>query len=214
MTKLSKPALVIFDCDGVIVDSESLAGDIFWQQLKRLGWTLDLRDTTNMFIGRSLKDCFKRAETELGAQLPTDFESTLQSETFAAFETSLTPLPGVDALANLLTQMDIEYCVASSGSYEKMSTTLGITELALLFPRRFSSSEVKRGKPAPDLFLHVAQTLGHSPDRCWVIEDSSAGITAAVDAGMTAVKLGGEEMAGAHHVKTHFELVNILKEFE
>ena len=112
-TKLSKPALVIFDCDGVIVDSESLAGDIFWPQLKRLVWTLGLRDTTNMFIGRSLKDCFKRAETELGAQLPTDFESTLQSETFAAFETSLTQMPGVDALANLLTQMDIEYCVGN-----------------------------------------------------------------------------------------------------
>lgn len=214
MTKLSKPTLVIFDCDGVIVDSEALAGDVFWKQLTRLGWTLDLHDTTKLFIGRSLKDCFKRAEAELGTRLPNDFESNLQKETFAVFESDLAQMPGVDCLARLLTHMEIEYCVASSGSYEKMSTTLGITELALLFPRRFSSSEVERGKPAPDLFLHASKALGHAPDRCWVIEDSSAGITAALQAGMTAIKLGGDKMVGAHHVTTHFELVNILKEME
>jgi HAD superfamily hydrolase (TIGR01509 family) len=181
----SNLGLVIFDCDGVLVDSEPIQNRIFYRMLCDIGWTLGSQETTEAFIGRSMKDCLALAEQRLGRALPSDFETNLQDQTFAAFARELRPVPGVE---QALDRICATTCVASSGSIEKMRKTLSIAGLLNRFEGRlFSATQVPRGKPYPDLFLYAAREMGVAPDDCAVIEDSVAGVQAAVSAGMTVL---------------------------
>lgn len=174
--------LVIFDCDGVLVDSEPVANRIFAEALAELGLVTSYEEVCEEFIGLTLTRCVEIVERRLGRAVPGDFVERLQRRTFDAFRRELRAVRGV---ADALTRIEAPVCVASSGEHEKMRLTLGLTGLLPRFDGRlFSASEVERGKPHPDLFLHVAERMGAAPDRCAVVEDSLPGVLAARAAGM------------------------------
>lgn len=178
--------LVIFDCDGVLVDSEPIANRVFAEMLAELGVQSSLEDMYENFVGHPMSYCMQLVAQRLGRAPPGDFETKLQERTFAAFEDqSLQAMPGiVDALDQIVMPM----CVASSGEIEKMRLTLGMTGLLPRFEARlFSVTQVERGKPAPDIYLFAAQTMGVAPARCVVIEDSPIGAQAGLRAGMTVI---------------------------
>ena len=198
--------LVIFDCDGVLVDSEPICNGVMAQLLGEMGWELTLQETVDRFMGRSLPQCALRIEQHFGHALPGDFQAQLAQRTQQALRGQLKPVAGIEAVLDGLT---VPYCVASNGNRAKMNATLGMTGLLPRFAQRMHcAGDVARPKPAPDLFLHAAQTHGAQPGRCVVIEDTPTGITAARAAGMRA--LGHAAMmpaqrlldAGAHAVFT------------
>ncbi|MFF2013620.1 HAD family hydrolase [Streptomyces sp. NPDC058195] len=182
--------LVIFDCDGVLVDSERIAVRVDAMVLAQLGWELTESEIVDRFVGRTTASMKQDIEARLGRGLPPTWEEETENLYREALLTDLKPVDGIadalDALARLPT------CVASSGSHSKMRLTLGITGLFSHFEGRiFSATEVERGKPAPDLFLHAAQRMGVAPDRCVVVEDSQYGVRAARAAGMRAFGYSG-----------------------
>lgn len=198
------PQLVIFDCDGVLVDSERLSHLVLQQMLADLGLALTLEEAFGHFMGLSTETCRARIASLLGRPAPAGFMDDFQGRCFTAFAERLTPVPGVP---ELLHSLPVACCVASNGPHEKMRFTLGHTGLLpLLEGRLFSAQDVARPKPAPDLFLHAAATMGVAPARCVVVEDSATGVAAARAAGMTV--LGHAAMgqadklraAGAHAV--------------
>jgi HAD superfamily hydrolase (TIGR01509 family) len=176
------PELIIFDCDGVLVDSEPISSRILAEMLCAIGLPTTAAESDERYRGRSLKSCLELVERELGSPVPNGFEDELHLRTSAAFAKELRPVPGVEGVLRDLT---IPYCVASSGAHAKMRTTLGATRLLPWFEGRlFSATEVERGKPFPDLFLHAAERMMADPARCVVIEDSAVGVAAARAAGM------------------------------
>lgn len=176
-------ALVIFDCDGVLVDSERITNQVFAQMLNELGLPVTLADMFERFVGRSMPQCIELIEGMLGHAPPDGFVEDYRDRTRAALQSSLTAIPGIVAA---LDAIDLPYCVASSGDHDKMRTTLGITGLLPRFEGKlFSVTEVARGKPAPDIFLHAAARHGVAPLDCIVIEDTPTGVAAGVAAGMT-----------------------------
>ncbi|MBM3644550.1 MAG: HAD-IA family hydrolase [Alphaproteobacteria bacterium] len=185
--------LVIFDCDGVLVDSEPLANRCFADALRREGLDWTVEETMRRLMGRSLKACLPIVEAELGRALPDDFIDRLNVDTFAAFRAApVRAVVGIGAALDAIAAAGVPHCVASSGGHDKMRLTLGLTGLwSRLEGRIFSASEVARGKPAPDLFLHAARRMGAAPDACIVIEDSAPGIVAARAAGMRALAYVG-----------------------
>ncbi|MCF8474447.1 MAG: HAD family hydrolase [Emcibacter sp.] len=177
--------LIIFDCDGVLVDSESIANEELRQALVECGLNLTINQVVEKFVGLSMSSVVKIAEDMLGHKLPYDFLEKLQVKTFAAFEHTLRPVQGVTDVLDALSRQQRKICVASSGSPEKMDFTLGLTHLKHYFNGNiFSASQVKRGKPYPDLFLYVANQMNVDPSQCLVIEDSLPGVQGAVAAGM------------------------------
>jgi HAD superfamily hydrolase (TIGR01509 family) len=175
--------LVIFDSDGVLVDSEPIANRVLNERLGAIGLPLSLEETSRAFQGRTLPVCLQIVEDVLGHPAPDDFLDDLQRRTFEAFREELQPVPGVK---EALDRIPWPVCVASSGDLLKMRTTLSLAGLIVRFEgRMFSALDVPRGKPAPDLFLHAAGSLGASPARTAVVEDSPIGIQAARAAGMT-----------------------------
>ncbi|MFO1157524.1 MAG: HAD family phosphatase [Reyranellaceae bacterium] len=178
--------LAIFDCDGVLVDSEPIANASFSAALRAQGIDWSIEETMRRLIGRSLKSCVEIVEAEIGRKLPDDFVDKMQVATYGSFrDAPLRPIEGVKDAVLALQAAGIETCVASSGAVEKMRFTLGLTGLWDLFGGRvFSSSQVPRGKPFPDLFLHTALSLNVQPFDCVVIEDSVPGVQAARSAGM------------------------------
>jgi HAD superfamily hydrolase (TIGR01509 family) len=181
--------LVIFDCDGVLVDSERLSVRIEVAILADLGWPLTEREIVERFVGRSDEQMRREIEAYLGRALDDDWEDAYAHLYRDAFEHELTAVPGVVAA---LDRIDAPTCVASSGTHDKMRFTLGMVGLYDRFEGRiFSATEVEHGKPAPDLFLHAARRMGAPPERCAVIEDSRWGVEAARAAGMTALAYVG-----------------------
>lgn len=201
------PRLVIFDCDGVLVDSERLSHLVMQQMLADLGLALTLEEAFGHFMGLSTDTCRARIDSLLGRPAPAGFMDDFQARCFDAFATRLTPVPGVP---ELLRSLPMPCGVASNGPHEKMRFTLGHTGLLpLLEGRLFSAQDVARPKPAPDLFLHAAATLGAAPAQCVVVEDSATGVAAARAAGMTVLgyaAMGQADklrQAGAHGVINH-----------
>jgi HAD superfamily hydrolase (TIGR01509 family) len=181
--------LVIFDCDGVLVDTERIAVRIDVKVLAALGWTMTEADVVARFMGRSDAYMVSQVEAYLGRPLPADWEAPYQSWYRDAFQAELTPVPGVVEALDAITTTT---CVASSGTHEKIRFTLGLTGLHARFAGRiFSVEEVAHGKPAPDLFLHAAKHMGADPARCAVVEDSRYGVEAARAAGMRAFGYAG-----------------------
>jgi HAD superfamily hydrolase (TIGR01509 family) len=185
MHRLPKPTLIIFDCDGVLVDSETITGAVLGRLLQESGLPFSLEEVHARFLGRSLHQCIEIAEEVLGRRLPADFADRYRAGRDEALRTQLQPTPGVK---EMLMELQVPFCVASNGERAKMQLTLGITGLLPLFEgRMFSVTEVAHPKPAPDLFLHAAATLDAIPESCVVVEDSVLGIEAGVRAGMTVI---------------------------
>jgi HAD superfamily hydrolase (TIGR01509 family) len=181
--------LVIFDCDGVLVDSERIAVRTDVLVLAKLGWVLTEAECIERFVGLSDKSIKAAIEAHLGRCLPDDWDQEFQSLYRDAFAAELTPVPGV---VEALDQITLPSCVASSSSHEKLRFTLGLTGLYERFAGRiFSAYEVARGKPAPDLFLYAASRMGVDPGACAVVEDSRYGVVAARAAGMRAFGFAG-----------------------
>jgi len=189
--------LVIFDCDGVLVDTEPLANASFSRALRAQGLDWSPEETIRRLMGLSLKSCIEICEAELGRKLPDDFLEKMQASTYQSFrDAPLQPIAGVKEAIVAVQEAGCETCVASSGSPEKMRFTLGLTGLWDLFDGRiFSASQVPRGKPFPDLFLHAAIAMDVQPFDCVVVEDSVPGVRAARSAGMRALAYAGEPYA-------------------
>jgi HAD superfamily hydrolase (TIGR01509 family) len=186
--------LVIFDCDGVLVDSERISVRIDVQVLDELGWPLSEAEVIERFVGRAEEYMIGEIEAALGRRLPPDWEEPFRHLYRDAFEAELEP---VDGVVDALDAITAPTCVASSSSHERLRHTLGLTGLLDRFDGRiFSAEEVENGKPAPDLFLHAAAALGADPARCAVVEDSRYGVQAARAAGMRAFAYGGGVTAG------------------
>lgn len=183
------PELVIFDCDGVLVDSEPIANRILVAALAEAGHAIDMDQAMARFVGRSMAAVIAMVEAEHGRPLPPDFIERLQARTFAAFRAGLRPIPGIrEALAAIA----VPVCVASSGSHQKIALSLSLCGLDAAFRGRvFSAADVTRGKPHPDLFLHAARSLGARPEASVVVEDSVVGVAAAKAAGMIALGFTG-----------------------
>lgn len=182
-------SLVIFDCDGVLVDTERIAVRIDVAVLGELGWTLTQAEVVERFMGRSDEEMTREIEAHLGRRLPASWEEPFRHLYREAFAAELQPVPGI---VEALDAIALPTCVASSGTHEKIRFTLGLTGLYERFAGRiFSVSEVPRGKPAPDLFLHAASRMGIAPAACAVVEDSRYGVEAARAAGMRAFGYAG-----------------------
>jgi HAD superfamily hydrolase (TIGR01509 family) len=181
----SLPELVIFDCDGVLVDSELLANQVFLEKLTELGLKLSLADLFENFVGRTMAYCMSEVERMLGRAAPETFVADLDQATFRAFENELKVVDDIELVLDALDTVGIPYCVASSGSHQKMAKTLGLTGLLpRLSGRIFSATDVARSKPFPDVYLHAASKMLTVPEHCVVVEDSATGVQAGRAAGM------------------------------
>ena len=188
--------LVIFDCDGVLVNSEQVANEVFAEVLLQVcGLEFTLEEMFDTFVGHSRAQCIEKVEAILGEPPPPELDRRYQDDINLALQDSVAAIEGIEAV---LRDLVIPFCVASSGSHDKMRLTLGKTGLRYLFAGNiFSISDVERGKPHPDIYLHAAAVMGgHQPARCLVIEDSPLGVTGAVAAGMSV--FGFAELMPAH----------------
>jgi HAD superfamily hydrolase (TIGR01509 family) len=189
--------LVIFDCDGVLVDSEPIINRAHAEVLTACGYPITEKVLVERFCGMSDPDMLAIIEREWGCALPASYAERVGLMIEAGFRQSLAPIEGV---AEALDSLTLPICVASSSSVAQIRQKLGITGLLERFGEHlFSATMVARGKPAPDLFLYAAQRLATVPDRCLVIEDSPAGIDAALAAGMTAIGFCGGSHCGPEH---------------
>ncbi len=192
-------ALVIFDCDGVLVDSERLAVAIDVRAIGALGWPITEAEVIELFLGRSEADIFAVIQQHIGQALPGDWDDRWSGEYRRAIDEQLEAVPGIVDATKAIAAEGFQTCVASSGSHAKMRRTLGRTGLWDFFDGRiFSASEVERGKPEPDLFLYAAKQVGIPPDRCVVVEDSRYGVAGAKAAGMFAIGFAGGITPAAH----------------
>jgi HAD superfamily hydrolase (TIGR01509 family) len=184
-----RPALVIFDCDGVLVDSEPLSLACLTAGLNRIGVRIDLETVRARFAGTSMPSIMAHIERDYGVVAPEGFVSAVKAETLRAFDTELRAMAGA---AEMIAALDLPICVASSSDPVRLRHSLGLTGLLPLFQDRiFSSVEVPRGKPFPDLFLHAAARMATPPQACLVVEDSVPGVTAARAAGMQVIGFTG-----------------------
>ena len=184
--------LVIFDCDGVLVDSEALACVVHADVLTAYGYPITAQQVHARFLGRAAREARAEVEAELGRALPDDYTNALRTTIDRVFGEQLKPVPGI---ADTLAELTLKKCVASSGTPTRIRSSLGTTQLIHHFGEHlYSALQVERGKPAPDLFLFAAAEMSVAPARCVVIEDSIHGVTGAVAAGMTVFGFHG----GAH----------------
>lgn len=194
---MSDVELVIFDCDGVLVDSERITNTVFAKMLNELGLSLTLEDMFEQFVGHSMLYCLALSEKLLQRPLPNNFETEFHERCAIAYQTHLQPVPGI---VEILQNLEIPYCVASNSTHPEMQTTLGITKLLDYFEgKRFSAADVSRGKPYPDVYLYAAEQMDVLPERCVVVEDTPVGVRAAVSAGMRV--LGYAKLTPAHQLE-------------
>ncbi|MGA4539881.1 HAD family hydrolase [Uniformispora flossi] len=181
-----RPDLVVFDNDGVLVDSEPIANAVLAGLLTSYGIPTTTEEAIHDYMGGSLGRVRELNRARHGRELPADFEDAYHAGIFARFPTEIRPVAGAAELLDALTAAGVPFCVASSGTHERIRLTHDATGLRGHFTdaRIFSSQDVARGKPAPDLFLHAAEKMGAVPARCVVIEDSPLGVAAARAAGM------------------------------
>jgi HAD superfamily hydrolase (TIGR01509 family) len=201
--------LVIFDCDGVLVDSEIVSNEVLAEVITEQGWSLTLQETLARFKGLAIDDIWQIVADRLGRPISEPANRDFRARQLVALSARVQAVPGA---RELLCSLSIPYCVASNGPPEKMQATLGGTGLlSLLEGRLFSRTEVARPKPYPDLFLHAASMMGVLPRTTLVVEDSPLGVHAALKAGMRVVGFAGTatadasalQQAGAEHVVLH-----------
>ncbi len=176
---------IIFDCDGVLVDSEPIANKMLIEMADELGVSITIDFAIDHFVGKSLYTCMEVIENLGGIQLPPNFEKEFRKRSFERFERELQPIPGIK---ELVSSLEIPFCVASSGPLNKIELNLKITGLYSYFKDKiFSCYQVQKWKPEPDVFLLAAKTMGYLPEDCLVIEDSIAGIKAAQNGGFPVI---------------------------
>jgi HAD superfamily hydrolase (TIGR01509 family) len=190
--------VVIFDCNGVLVDSEPLAMSIVSREFIRAGIPITPDVVARYFTGRRPADMFIEVEMAIGRKLPSGFAATVATETLKRFRAELR---ATKHMAQALSWLRGPKCVASSSSIERIRLSLDSTDLIRFFePNLFSANDVRKGKPAPDLFLHVAEKMKVRPGECIVVEDSIVGVQAGVAAGMTVIGFSGGSHAGGQIV--------------
>lgn len=182
--------LIIFDCDGVLVDSEAIVIEIEAEALTAAGFRLTVDEIADRFVGLSYPDMMAALHADFGREVPAELSRRIQADALAAFPTRLEPVRGMSGFLGGLT---MPRCVASSSDLDRIRLSLEVTGLAGFFDPAavYSAQMVQKGKPAPDLFLHAASDLGVDPARCVVIEDSPHGVTGALAAGMRVVGFVG-----------------------
>lgn len=187
---VSQAGLVIFDCDGVLVDSEVIAVEVDSRMLTAAGFPMTVDEVAETCVGLSYNDMAAMLEQRFGKPVPSELSQEIQRTTLSEFPNRLKPVSGV---ARMLAGLDRQRCVASSSDPNRLDLSLGITDLKPFFSpdRIFSATMVDNGKPAPDLFLHAAAQVGVDPDQCVVVEDSPHGVTAGVAAGMEVIGFVG-----------------------
>jgi HAD superfamily hydrolase (TIGR01509 family) len=194
---MSKFDLVIFDCDGVLLDSELIACRADAEAFTRLGYKITTQEVSARFAGMPDEAVDAALASELGKPLPVGFRSEIKKVVLEKYKTELRAIDGAN---ELLASLKTAKCIASSAAPAKLALGLIETEMfELVYPNIFSTRLVEKGKPHPDIFLFAAQKMGASPSRCLVIEDSVAGVKAAKSAGMTCVGFtGGSHCAEGH----------------
>ena len=196
---MAQPELVIFDCDGVLIDSEAIACRTDAACLAEIGIAMSAEEIMDRYVGISAAAMFADIELRHGRRLPADFIETVRSRVATAFDTDLLPMAGVEMA---LRALPFNRCVASSSAPARLQHSLSLTGLLRYFdPHIFSATQVPRGKPAPDLFLFAAATMRAVPEMCVVVEDSEPGVQAAVAAGMRVIGFTG----GGHCRPGHAE---------
>lgn len=194
MTRIS---LIIFDCDGVLIDSELISATVLVEQLRLQGVDADLAYVFRNWLGRSFPAVAGNIASFSGRPLPADFESQYRSALLRSFETGLRPMPGI---VEVLDDLRVPYCVATGSATERATRSIAIAGLGdRVRDRLFTASMVERGKPAPDLFLLAAARMNAAPEQCLVIEDSHLGVLAARAAGMQVWRFtGGSHFAAGY----------------
>lgn len=197
---------IIFDCDGVLVDSETISAQVLIEMAESVGVSIQKEIAIKKFTGRSLKSNFEYIEERATKKLPTTFEQDYRDKTYGAFKRELKPITGVH---ELLGRLKIPYCVASSGPLKKIKLNLTISNLIDKFEGRiFSSYEIQSWKPDPKIYLHAAEKMGFSPDECAVVEDSISGVKAAKSGGFDVFVLAN----GNNQEALEQEAINIFYE--
>ncbi len=204
------PELVIFDCDGVLVDSEGISNEVLARSLSAVGLPTSTADALRDYKGLILRDVVASAEARLRASLPDGFIEGFERDRALEFRRRLKPVAGASATVRSLQVAGVNVCVASQGKLEKTELTLHLTGLRDLFAEKalFSAYSVPRGKPHPDLFLYAAAAMDATPDRCVVVEDTTIGVTAARAAGMRVLGYVADadesalRAAGAHILRS------------
>lgn len=213
------PSLVIFDCDGVLVDTETVSNRLLVRVLAEDGFHITYEECRRLFVGRTMQAVMEHVEGAIGRSLGAHWPAYIREETLKAFGEGIAPVAGAEETLQALRAKGVPFCVASSGKFEKMRFTLGATGLLpLVEDVLFSAEQVARGKPAPDLFLHAAKEMGNPPATSLVIEDSVPGVQAAVAAGMPVIGYAGDphtdaaglEREGAHVIHDMRALFNLL----
>lgn len=209
---MTVPGLVVFDCDGVLVDSERLNVEIDVRAIRELGWPITREEVIARHLGRSEADALADIASVIGRPVPSEWTERWRSAYLTAYETELVAVPGVRPAIEALLREGWAICVATSGRRSATWTKLATCGLDDLFvdERIFTAADVAHGKPAPDLFLHAADRSGFAPSACVVIEDSAHGVTAATAAGMPCVGFAGgvtapEQLAAADVVVEDME---------
>jgi HAD superfamily hydrolase (TIGR01509 family) len=189
LTPRKKVNLVIFDCDGVLVDSEPLSAGVLTQMMMERGLPINSDIFRSEFLGRSFATASKRYEQHLGVSFPVEFNMEYRSRLLAHMKGNLHAMPGVE---NVLRAMKVRYCLATGSSPPRLAVSMSESALQPFFEgRSFTASDVKHGKPAPDLMLHAAAKMAVPPENCLVIEDSEMGLRAAAAAGMEVWRFVG-----------------------
>ena len=189
--------LVIFDCDGVLIDSEAIANQVCVEFIARLGHQTTMHEFAARYCGSPIRDIWRRVAADTGLMISEAFAKDVEAEMHRRFDTGLQPIDGV---MRMLSTLDLRRCVASSTGRAKLHRNLAQVGLLDAFePGVFSASQVGRGKPAPDVFLYAASQMGADPADCLVVEDSVAGVAAAGRAGMRCLGFAG----GAHVTDAH-----------
>ena len=194
---------VIFDCDGVLVDSEMLSAGVLQDMMAEIGLPMSDEIFRDVFLGRSFANATARAETVLNIKLPPSFESQYRDRLFATLSENLRPMAGV---VEVLSSLHVPFCLATSSTPRRLALSLTATGLGQFFENnKFTASEVQHGKPAPDLCFYAAEKMNVSHKKCLVIEDSEMGILAAKAAGMEVW-----HFTGGSHVKAGYRLPEAL----
>ncbi|UUW08121.1 HAD family hydrolase [Flavobacterium plurextorum] len=205
---------IIFDCDGVLVDTEKIGNGVLLEMAAEHGFEMKIEDAYRNFNGRKLKDCFKYIEETIAKKLPETFETEFRQRSFSAFKTQVKPMEGIVSFIEKLT---IPYCVASSGPVEKICLNLEVAGLLDKFENKiFSSYQIGSWKPEPGIFLHAAKEMGFDVKDCIVVEDSVAGVRAGIDGGFKVYGFANGyndidlEKEGAVLFRSYDELASIL----
>lgn len=206
---------IIFDCDGVLVDTEKIGNGILLSMAAELGFEMKLEDAYRDFNGRNLKECFQEIEKGIGKRLPESFERDYRERSFAAFKTQVKPMEGI---VSFLENLKIPYCVASSGPVDKIRLNLEVAGLLDKFENKiYSAYEINSWKPDPGIFLHAAKEMGFNVEDCIVVEDSKAGVMAGIRGGFKVYGFANGynntdlEQEGAILFNTYEELSTLLK---